>query len=415
MSAWPPLATALPKSFFVRTIYPYDPPAPASAEGILGFDKGELALIHHVEPSGWAECRLLKCGSIGWIPLNYCNVFDPRPMRPLLKAVIKFTGALRLASDVSVVSYVEGGDIDAIVHGVSKIMILAYRLNANYPEIGAWKVLLPIARCVHGRVLVLRRHLGTMRERTSSQGNKDTIDKIDLVSAALEIVLKADTFLSTIQELHESHACRSLINTESPSTVENGSKTFPPAAAVDASDEEPDSPLSKGLGKHMHAAYLAPTSSHGFTEHKLLLETQKREERHDDLRDSDSKAQLEQHPMHRPDNIPPQPPGHHLTLTPDQWFSGRAQRTRCSLQALIEHLTNCDSQSVREQFVATFLITWELFCTTEELLNALTKRFIDAPDEEPQQRKRIRFLVCYALRVWLESFCLHILLWLERL
>ncbi|KAF5962544.1 putative Ras guanine-nucleotide exchange protein [Fusarium bulbicola] len=245
MSAWPPPATALPMSFFVRTIYPFDPPAPASAEGILGFDEGQLALIHHVEPSGWAECSLLKCGSMGWIPLNYCNVFEPRPMRPLLKAVIKFTGALRLASDVSVVSYVEGGDIDAIVHGVSKIMILGYRLNANYPQIGALKVLRPIAMCVHDRVIVLRRHLGTMRERTASQGKKDTIDKIDL----------------TIQELHESHACRSLINTESLSTVENGSKTSPSAAAVDASDEEPDSPLSKGLGKHMHIAYLAPTSS----------------------------------------------------------------------------------------------------------------------------------------------------------
>ncbi|KAF5676648.1 Ras guanine-nucleotide exchange [Fusarium circinatum] len=345
MSAWPPPATALRMSLFVRAIYPYDPPAPATAEGILGFDEKELALIHHVEPSGWAECSLLKCGSIGWIPLNYCNVFDPRPMRPLLKTVIKFTGALRLASDVSVISYVKGGDIDAIVHGVFDIMI------------GVWEILSPIAMCVHDRVLVLRRHLGTKRERTASQGKKDIINKIDLVSAALAIVLKVDTFLATIQELHESHARRSLINTESPSTVQNGSKTSPPIAAVDASDEGPDSPLAKGLGKHIHTAYLAPTSSHGFTEHKLLLETQKREEHHDDLRDSDSKAQLEQHPMHRPDNIPPQPPGHHLTLTPDQWFSGRAQRTRCSLQALIEHLTNCDSQSVREQFVATFFIT----------------------------------------------------------
>jgi hypothetical protein len=108
--------------FFVRTIHRFDPPAPSSPEHLLAFERGELGLIHHVEPSGWANCSLLDSGTVGWMPLNYCNMFDPRPMRPLLKAVIKLTEALRLGPDVPVASHVEG-EVDAIVYGISNIMV----------------------------------------------------------------------------------------------------------------------------------------------------------------------------------------------------------------------------------------------------------------------------------------------------
>ncbi|KAF5667505.1 Ras guanine-nucleotide exchange protein [Fusarium denticulatum] len=339
----------------------------------LGFDKGELGAICHVEPSGWAECSLLKCGSVGWMPLNYCNVFDPRPMKPLLKAVIKFTQALRSAPGVPVVSHVEEGDIDAIVQGVSNIMVLGYRLDTNYPQKGAWKALCPIVMCVHNRIIVLQKHLGTMRERTPIQGKKDTINRMDLVSAALEIVIKADNFLSVIQKLHKSYACRSPTNAERPNTVENRSKTSRPTADVDASNKEPDSALVKGPGKHTYTDYLALASSHGFTEHMSSSEAQEREDSGHDFRDAGSQAELERHPVCRTDDIPPQPPGHQ-TFIPNRSVVGRTQMAQCSLPDLIEHLVNCEPQSIRDQFAAAFFITWELFCTSEELLNALTKR-----------------------------------------
>ncbi|KAF5575801.1 Ras guanine-nucleotide exchange Cdc25p [Fusarium pseudocircinatum] len=253
-------------------------------------------------------------------------------------------------SGAAVVGRVEGGDIDAIVQGVSNIMVLGYRLDAKYLQLGAWKVLRPITIRVHDRVIVLQKHLGTIRERTPSQGKKGTINGIDLVSAALEIVTKVDTLLSAIQKLHKSHACRSPTSAKSPSTVESGSKTSPNTAAVDASNKKPDSPLVK------------------VPEHDSSVEAQEREDDHHGLRDSGSKAQLGQHLMPRTDDIPPQSSGHQ-NLIPDLSVMGRTKITQCSLMALIEHLTNCEPQSIREQFVAAFFITRELFCTSEELLN----------------------------------------------
>ncbi|KAF5553187.1 hypothetical protein FNAPI_6792 [Fusarium napiforme] len=296
--------------FFVRKIYPFEPPAPASFENLLAFDKGELGLVHHVESSGWTECSLLKCGTVGWMPLNYCNVFEPKPLRPLLQAVIKLSEALRLHPDVPI----DGRDIDAIVHGVSSIMNLGYRLDVDCPQIGAWKILHPTSICVHNLVLVLQKQVGTMLEGTPIQGKKDSTHRAGIVSIAFKIVIKADTFLSTVKKLHKSRPCRDSTDTETPSTVDDESQTSSTTTAVDASDSGPDSPLAKGPDKHEHVAYIAPTSPQRSPERQSSPEAQERQDHHTDLQDSDSKAQLEQQPLHRSDDILLQPLGHRTSI-----------------------------------------------------------------------------------------------------
>ncbi|PNP84184.1 hypothetical protein FNYG_02872 [Fusarium nygamai] len=189
-----------------------------------------------------------------------------------------------------------------------------------------------------------------MREGTPSQREKDSTHRIDIASIAFKIVIKADTFLSAVKKLHKSHTCRDSTNPKTPSTVDDESKTSSTTTAVDASNNEPDGPLSKGPDKHEHTAYLAPTSPHGSPERKSSPEAQERQDHHPDLQDSGSKAQLEQQLLHRSDDIPPQPLGHQ-TFIQDQSFILRAQVTRCSLPALMGHLTDCELQSIREQFV----------------------------------------------------------------
>ncbi|KAG5746590.1 hypothetical protein H9Q70_010725 [Fusarium xylarioides] len=397
-STGPPPATTLPPPFFVRTIYPFDPLGPASLENLLAFDKGELGLIHHVEPSGWAECSLLKCGTVGWMPLNYCAVFDPKPMRPLLKAAIKFTEALRLGPGVPV----EGGDIDAIVQGVSSIMNLGYRLDVDYPQIGPWAALHPKSIYVQNLVLALQKQFGTMREGTPSQEKKDSTHRIDLVSVAFKIVIKVDTFLSAVQKLHKSNADRSLTNTKVPSALDNKSNTSQNTTAEDASTKEPDSPLKKGPKKHTKTVHFSATSLQRFPERKSSFQAQKQGGDHHDLPHTTSKAQPGQHSTHRTDKMQLQPL-EPKTSIPDQSLIGRAPVTRCSVPALIEYLTSCEPRSIREQLVAAFFITWEQFCTPEELLNALTKRFIAAQNKEAPQGRKIQLRVYYALKVWLES------------
>lgn len=189
-----------------------------------------------------------------------------------------------------------------------------------------------------------------MREGTPSQGKKDSTHRIGIVSITFKIVIKVDTFLSAVKKLHKSHTCRGSTNTETPSTVDDESKTSSTTTAVDASNNGPDSRLPKGPDKHEHIAYLAPTSPHGSPERKSSPEAQERQDHHCDLQGSGSKAHLEQQPLHRPDDILPQPLVHQ-TFIPDQSFILRAQVTCCSLPALMGHLTDCELQSIREQFV----------------------------------------------------------------
>ncbi|KAF4335366.1 Ras guanine-nucleotide exchange Cdc25p [Fusarium beomiforme] len=91
------------------------------------------------------------------------------------------------------------------------------------------------------------------------------------------------------------------------------------------------------------------------------------------------------------------------SLDLDRSLVARTEITSCSLSTLVKCLTDCEPMSHREQFVSAFFATSELFCTPEEILRALIRRFDAAEYAKASKQGKIHLGVCRALRVWLES------------
>lgn len=112
---------SIPTPFFVRTRYAFEPPAaPSAITHVLSFGPGELAIIHHIEPSGWGEGNILKTGRRGWIPSNYCLLYSPEPMRPLLQTMIPFSDAAN-AIEAKLCAAEHGNS--QVVESLSKVLV----------------------------------------------------------------------------------------------------------------------------------------------------------------------------------------------------------------------------------------------------------------------------------------------------
>ncbi|KAI9832950.1 MAG: hypothetical protein M1826_000729 [Phylliscum demangeonii] len=83
-------------SRFLRAFYTFHPDRPASPSTItLPLVEGDIILVHTVHTNGWADGTLLTTGARGWLPTNYCDVYDHESIRRLLDALLAFWRLLR--------------------------------------------------------------------------------------------------------------------------------------------------------------------------------------------------------------------------------------------------------------------------------------------------------------------------------
>ncbi|CAL3971257.1 unnamed protein product [Diplocarpon coronariae] len=81
---------------FLRAFYPFQPTYAMSDTTVtLSLNEGDVVLVHSIHVNGWADGTLLLSGARGWLPTNYCEAYDPEPMRILLQALLNFWDLMR--------------------------------------------------------------------------------------------------------------------------------------------------------------------------------------------------------------------------------------------------------------------------------------------------------------------------------
>ncbi|KAK9238170.1 ras guanine nucleotide exchange factor domain-containing protein [Lipomyces kononenkoae] len=75
---------------FLRATHSFDQSAMESSVGgsCLGFEAGDIILLHSFHTSGWCDGTNISTNKRGWIPSNYCEPYDVEPVRPLLVGVL---------------------------------------------------------------------------------------------------------------------------------------------------------------------------------------------------------------------------------------------------------------------------------------------------------------------------------------
>ncbi|CAD0106936.1 unnamed protein product [Aureobasidium uvarum] len=109
--------------------------------------EGDIVLIHLTHPNGWADGTILSTGTRGWIPTNYCQVYDPRPMRALLHALTRMWDYLSLGANDETLFEDRQDYVQGLVAGVRR--------------------LLEHCDCLHRDDAMIRRHIALRRTRKS--------------------------------------------------------------------------------------------------------------------------------------------------------------------------------------------------------------------------------------------------------
>ena len=95
----------------------------ASSTVTLPLNRGDIILIHSVHTNGWADGTLLSSGARGWLPTNYCEVYDSQPMRNLLKAMTRFWDLMKGAGNGSPEVFGSHEYVRGLVAGVRCLLV----------------------------------------------------------------------------------------------------------------------------------------------------------------------------------------------------------------------------------------------------------------------------------------------------
>lgn len=89
----------------------------------LPLNQGDVVLIHSVHTNGWADGTLLDSGHRGWLPTNYCEVYDPAPIRNLMKALTLFYDIVRGGSEGNLIPFYNQDYTRGIIAGVRYLLV----------------------------------------------------------------------------------------------------------------------------------------------------------------------------------------------------------------------------------------------------------------------------------------------------
>lgn len=108
---------------YLRALYPFQPAASRSSTTVtLPLNAGDIILVHSVHVNGWADGTLLETGARGWLPTNYCDVYDYAAMRPLLKALTEFWDIVRCGSESNLNLFRRQDYMRGLVAGVRALL-----------------------------------------------------------------------------------------------------------------------------------------------------------------------------------------------------------------------------------------------------------------------------------------------------
>lgn len=108
---------------YLRACFPFHSTCDDSSTVTLPLKRGDIILIHSVHTNGWADGTLLSSGARGWLPTNYCEVYDGQPVRNLLKALTRFWDLIRGVSNGSLEVFGTHDYVRGLVAGVRYLLV----------------------------------------------------------------------------------------------------------------------------------------------------------------------------------------------------------------------------------------------------------------------------------------------------
>ena len=119
---------------YLRAFHDYQPDQTAitgsagSVSITAPLKEGDVVLIHLTHSNGWADGTILSTGIRGWVPTNYCQIYDPRPIRSSLHALTRLWDYLSLGANGEGTFEDRQDYVQGLVAGVRRLLVSDYTL-----------------------------------------------------------------------------------------------------------------------------------------------------------------------------------------------------------------------------------------------------------------------------------------------
>lgn len=228
---------------FLQAVYPFHPKyAMADSAVTLPLKEKDIVLVHSVHTNGWADGTLLKDGTRGWLPTNYCVPYNPEEMRILLGALVSFWDLMRSAciddkqmfSDKKFMKGIAGGVVSLLeqtgcLKKDSSILQRHVELKQSRKMISdELKALVATATKLDKKLKASHRLI-----RATEHQVNELVD--DMILRAFRVVLKAAEFFDKIQNDKSLRLTSSMIM-ETVMEEEDLMQTTDPVAPARSSD-----------------------------------------------------------------------------------------------------------------------------------------------------------------------------------
>lgn len=109
---------------YLRAFYPFHPTCDETSSTVtLPLEQGDIVLVHSVHTNGWADGTLLSSGARGWLPTNYCEVYDEEAIHVLMKALTKFWDMVKGASKGNMAVFGNQDFLRGLIAGVRCLLV----------------------------------------------------------------------------------------------------------------------------------------------------------------------------------------------------------------------------------------------------------------------------------------------------
>jgi len=130
---------AMPEPLFynyLRVLHDFDPSTDLSINTdensiTVSIKQGDLILVHATHENGWADGTLFSSGIRGWVPTNYCEVYDHTYIRNMLNGMTQFWDLLEHSEAASLQIFIRQEYIRGLIAGVRCLLEHASRLHRD--------------------------------------------------------------------------------------------------------------------------------------------------------------------------------------------------------------------------------------------------------------------------------------------
>ena len=268
----PAACEAEPFPSFLRAFYDYQPSGPIEDDEqisiTLAINARDMILVHSIRPNGWADGTLLKNGTRGWLPTNFCRSYEDELISSLLHALTNVWEFLRGQGDDLTSALLMSQDyVRGMIAGVRKLLEQAGCLNRDSEPVSSQQGIRVLRKGLLADLSSFAKRARIVQERCEVETvEQDALEELleEVLLKAFKVVMRAVRFVDCWRQARVVKRARE-------GGVERGQKDAHPSSRqpLDPHTSRRDDEQNRPHDEHESATRIQPAGAADFGDSTL--------------------------------------------------------------------------------------------------------------------------------------------------